>query len=590
MTNHVRVAWIAELLDDRPAAVHVEGVDLVLVKHGDTFLLAEGRCPHQGTLLAEGTVEDGILTCRGHGWRFECASGVNVDYPTVALQRFAVSVTDGQVLADRDQIRAWKRQGAHEDRRKPEPSARSARRTLAQLPGPKGLPLLGNAHQLDPTRLHLILEQWRREYGSIYTFRLMQRPFVVVAEPDLIQQMLRERPETYRRISAIESIPREMGINGVFSAEGEQWRRQRRLAMQALDTHHLRRFFPILINVTRRLRQRWVAAAEAQRAVDVQKDLMRYTVDVTTNLAFGYDMNTLERGEDVIQRHLERIFPMVNRRINAPFPYWRYYKRRADRELDQALAAIRQTIGEIITHSRKRLEQTSGPAEHPANFLEAMLLAQEQGQAPLTDDEVFGNIFNMLLAGEDTTANTIAWMLHFISQAPDIQAKLQAEVDAVLGPADRLPDITAADKLVYLEAVAYETMRLKPVVPFLFLEPNQDVEVGGVYIPKATAIVALTWDSGLQEDRFPAAYEFQPDRWLADSASAARDRHAILPFGSGPRLCPGRSLALLEIKMAMSMICRHFSFTPAPQTEPVGEVFAFTLMPTNALLDFRVRD
>jgi cytochrome P450 len=176
-----------------------------------------------------------------------------------------------------------------------------------------------------------------------------------------------------------------MGINGVFSAEGDQWRRQRRLAMQALDTRHLRQFFPTLINVTRRLKQRWVTAAEAQRAVDVQKDLMRYTVDVTTNLAFGYDMNTLEQGENVIQRHLERIFPMINRRINAPFPYWRYYKRRADRDLDQALAAIRQTIGEIIAHSRKRLAQASDRAEHPANFLEAMLIAQAEGQAQLTE-------------------------------------------------------------------------------------------------------------------------------------------------------------------------------------------------------------
>jgi cytochrome P450 len=115
----------------------------------------------------------------------------------------------------------------------------------------------------------------------------------------------------------------------------------------------------------------------------------------------------------------------------------------------------------------------------------------------LTDEEVFGNIFNMLLAGEDTTANTMAWMLHFMSQYPDVQAKLQEEVDAVLGQTDLLPDIAAADKLVYLEAVAYETMRLKPVVPFLFLEANEDVEVGGIHIPKATAIVALTWDSGL---------------------------------------------------------------------------------------------
>ena len=86
-----------------------------------------------------------------------------------------------------------------------------------------------------------------------------------------------------------------MRFTGVFSAEGEDWKRQRRLTAHALDAQHLRQFFPTLIKVTERLKNRWNAAADKQSAVDVQQDLMRYTVDVTTNLAFGYDTNTLEK-------------------------------------------------------------------------------------------------------------------------------------------------------------------------------------------------------------------------------------------------------------------------------------------------------
>ncbi|MGH8568982.1 MAG: cytochrome P450, partial [Gammaproteobacteria bacterium] len=180
---------------------------------------------------------------------------------------------------------------------------------------------------------------------------------VVITDPEINQTILRNRPKLYRRLDTIETVFREMGITGVFSAEGEDWKRQRRLTAHALDAQHLLQFVPTLIKVTGRLRNRWNAAAVRQSAVDVQQDLMRYTVDVTTNLAFGYDMNTLEKEGDVIQEHLEKIFPMLNRRINAPILYWRYFKLPADRELDKSLVAIRGTITGFVTRGRERLAQ-----------------------------------------------------------------------------------------------------------------------------------------------------------------------------------------------------------------------------------------
>src|SRR5258707_5324519 len=236
-------------------------------------------------------------------------------------------------------------------------------RTFTELPGPKGPPILGNLLQLDLKQLHRVLEKWTDEFGTLYAFRLGQRPVVVVAEPEAVQMVLRNRPKLYRRLGTIEPVFKEMGITGVFSAEGEDWKRQRRLTAHALDASHLRQFFPTLIKVTERLRNRWNIAADKHAAVDVQQDLMRYTVDVTTNLAFGYDMNTLENEGDVIQGHLEKIFPMINRRINAPFPYWRYFRLHADRSLDKALDAIRETITGFVTRGRARLAQNPELAE-----------------------------------------------------------------------------------------------------------------------------------------------------------------------------------------------------------------------------------
>jgi cytochrome P450 len=559
-----------------------------VIKRQGSVAVFQGRCPHEGVLLAEGQLQNGVLTCRGHGWRFDCATGIKVGDPRVCLHQFAAVVEGGQVMIERDEIAAWKRLRSN-GAASPRSSAAGRRLNISDLPGPKGLPLLGNVLQFDVKRLHLVLEEWCRAYGPTYAFRLIHRQIVVISDPEQINYLLHNRPDMFRRMSGIEAVSKEMGVSGVFSAEGESWRRQRRLVMQALDTRHLRQFFPKLSEVTRRLKARWDLAAAEGRTVDVQKDLMRYTVDVTTSLAFGYDMNTLEKEGDVIQQHLERIFPMVNRRINAPLRYWHWFKLPSDHQLDHALEAVRQTVGEFITHSRRRLAEDPELARNPTNFLEAMLAAQQEADAPLSDEEVFGNVFTMLLAGEDTTANTMAWMMHFMCLYPQVQERMRREVDAVLDESVVLDDIKLADKLAFVDAVAMETMRLKPVAPVLFVEPNEDVEVFGLHVSKGTTIMMPTRYNSLAEAHFPEADAFKPERWLGGATGSMHHRTGFLPFGSGPRLCPGRSLALLEIKTAMSMVCRNFELARAAAADPVEELFVFTMMPTNLRIGFTAR-
>ena len=464
-------------------------------------------------------------------------------------------------------------------------------RTVTELPGPKGLPLLGDLLQLDLKKLHRVLERWGNEFGPLYKFDLGQRPVVVVTDPELNQTILRNRPKLYRRLGTIETVFQEMGISGVFSAEGEDWKRQRRMTAHALDAQHLRQFFPTLIKVTERLKNRWNAAADKQSAVDVQQDLMRYTVDVTTNLAFGYDMNTLEKEGDVIQEHLEKIFPMINSRINAPIPYWRYFKLPADRALDKSLVAIRETITGFVARGRERVAQNPELAAHPTNLLEAMLVAPPEGDAAFTDEEIYGNVLTMLLAGEDTTANTMAWMTHFMIEHPAIQARMQAEVGQVVGNSGMLNQLVDAERLPYLEAVTHETMRLKPVAPILFLEAIEDVEIGGVAVPKGTALFLLTLHGCMSDTHFGAADQFRPERWLeaALSSGCPHNAKAFVPFGAGPRFCPGRQLAIVEIKTVMAMLCAGFEVSKTETPQPVGEIFSFTMMPQNLFVRFKRR-
>lgn len=466
-----------------------------------------------------------------------------------------------------------------------------AHRTFKDLPGPEGLPLLGNMLQLDLKQLHSILEKWAATYGPVYQFNIAHKPVVAISDTDLINEVLRKRPAAYRRLASIEPVLKEMGINGVFSAEGDQWNRQRRTAMQALNTAHLRTFFPTLVKVTERLKQRWDRATSEGQRIDVQEDLMRYTIDVTSNLAFGYDVNTLEGKGDDIQRHLEKVFPMVNKRINAPFPYWHFIKLPEDRALDEALVAIRKALAQFIAQSRERLADDPDLATHPTNFLEAMLAAQDGGAAEISDDEIFGNVLTMLIGGEDSTAATMAWMVHFLTEYPEIQQRIQQEVDDVLGEGRMLHDIRDAERLMYLEAVSFETMRLKSVFPILFLGTKIEVELGGVRIPEGTAIFLLTRKCGMQESEFTAADHFQPERWLAGNAcpEGRHNQKAFVPFGAGPRFCPGRNLAMLEMKSAMAMLCRNFSVTKPRGAKPVEEQFGFLMAPKHLALDFAAR-
>ncbi|NIP27820.1 MAG: cytochrome P450, partial [Phycisphaerae bacterium] len=383
----------------------------------------------------------------------------------------------------------------------------------------------------------------------------------------------------------------EMGVEGLFSVEGEQWRRHRHLAKRTFDVSHLRDFFPTMTKVTRRLQGRWQPFAEKQIPLDIQKEMMRYTVDITTNLAFGYDMNTLEEEGDLIQQHLERVFPMIAHRVFMPVRYWKYLKFPADRALESSLVELRVSIDQFIDHARQQMVEDPSLAERPQNLLQALLAAQADEDVEFSDLEIFGNVFTFLLAGEDTTANSMAWMMYFMTKYPEVQRLMQDEADAVLSDELTITDYEKIKELRYIEAVAHETMRFKPVAVFLGLQALKDVTINQVQIPMGTPVLALLRPSGLEDGEFEAAAGFKPERWLNYSRQDnPHHRKSFSPFGGGPRLCPGRSLALLEIKMAMSMICRHFDLVRSEPDREVEERFVFTMMPQDLMISLRPRN
>lgn len=576
---HETEPWVAlgrveELRGPGPFSAQAGREELVVVRVGSGFRAYEGRCPHQGALLGEGEIAGDELVCRNHGWRFDTATGRRRG-GSECLRSCAVEVRDGQLLARPGSLAAA--------------AAAPARlRRVAELPGPRRLPIIGSRAVLDLERLHATMERWAERHGAAYQVHLGPNHVVVLSDPVLIQRGLRERPAVYRRIGTVEPVFRELGIDGVFSAEGIEWRPLRRLAIEALSPGHLRSFYPTLRRVAERLRRRWSAAAEAGRTVDLEEDFKRFTVDVTTQLAFGHDLDTLEAEGDVLQRRLEHVFPGITRRLFATMPLWRLVKLPAERRLEAAVADVFVLLRGLLEQARAKLE--AAPGAPPDTFLDAMILARDEEGRPFSDGQILGNAIEILVAGEDTTALTLTWAAHELCDAPGVMRALQEEADHALGDASAPADFEAAGRLEVAGAVTQETMRLRPVAPLIFLETNVATTLGDLELPAHQRLCFLMRPAALSPQRFADPGAFRPERWLASGPAGAHDPGVLMPFGSGPRLCPGRALALLEMRVALATLARGFELERVGERRRVDERFAFTMAPRGLRVRLRHRE
>lgn len=474
-----------------------------------------------------------------------------------------------------------------------QPAAQTLR-SYDDLPGPAGIAYFGNALQIDTSRSHQQFEQWCRKYGPIYKLRLLKRKLVILGDHEQVAAILRDRPDGFRRTTRLEEIWTEMGLPpGVFGANGEVWMRQRRMVMAGFDPVHVKAYFPMLQVVASRLARRWQIAAASCQTIDLQSDLMRYTVDIISGLAFGAEVNTLGSDEVVIQQHLDKIFPALIKRIFAPVPLWRWIRSPADRHLDASIREVMQAVDGFVSQARGRLTSHPELRANPTNLLEAMIAAADLPDSAIDDAQVAGNVLTMLLAGEDTTANTLAWMIHLLWRNPQCLALATEEVRRVCGDGSALTH-EQMGQLDYVEACAHETMRLKPVAPMLPLQTLRETVIGDVRLDKGTVVIGLMRRDSVSEAHLPNASAFLPQRWLleGDPGHAAHSVKRIsMPFGAGPRICPGRYLAILEMKLAMATLLSHFDIqsVDTPDGLEAREHLAFTMTPVDLSMRLKPR-
>ena len=426
-----------------------------------------------------------------------------------------------------------------------------------------------------------MLEDWVRECGNVYRIRLGLNWSVVSADPDLNAEIMQRRPGDFRRHPKITEVLEELGVLGVFNAEGATWRQHRKPVAEALNLRKVRSFYPIISEKAKQLLAICEACAKTQEPVSIAPLLSRFTTDVTTRLAFGYELNTLGGQKDEVYRCLGEIFPMVNRRMTAPLPVWRWYKRLEDLNFEKSLNTLRFTVLKFIQEAEERLKKNPALREAPTNFLEALLA--EKGGHGFNRADIYSSIFTILLAGEDTTANSLSWVIYYLAQHPEVVERVRTEVNGGVGEA-AVPERSSQHKaLVFTQAVAQEAIRLKPTSPQLIMQSLQDVSCGGLAMPKGTSIILQNRVAQGRAEYFSKPERFLPQRWVPGACPAGFHHQAdmVRAFGGGTRYCPGAQLAIHEMVLVIATLCKHFDMQLVQAPEDVKETFSFTMHPSS---------
>lgn len=469
----------------------------------------------------------------------------------------------------------------------PSPPSGAPLRHLHDLPGPGGLPFLGVLPALDRRQPHRSLEAWARQYGKVYHAVLGGRHLLVLSEPNLLTEVLCRRPQAWVRPPRLAEAAREFGFDGVFIAEGDAWRLQRPMVQRALDPSHLRAFFPTLLAVASRLERTWAAAAEDARGLDLLEELMRFSLEAVASLALGLPADRLAELEPVLE-HVMVVMPAIVARHSAAVPWWRWLRLPSERAMQPHLQSLHRIAARQIEFARRQLAACPSLRDDPANLLQALVCERDRGDGRLTDVHVSGNVLTLLLAGVETSAAGIAWAIAMLHAHPDAARRARDEVRAV-DAAQGLGSLQSLDRLVWLDACLKEALRLNPPVPVLMHRALEDTVVGDIQVPRGTVVVGLHRMAGRLSDRVERPEDYLPERWLDGQAGPGSTARHSLPFGAGPRLCPGRQLALIEMKLVTALWLARFDTLAleTPPGEAAGERLHGTLWPAPLRMTLR---
>jgi len=394
--------------------------------------------------------------------------------------------------------------------------------------------------------------------------KMMGMDIYLIADADLMQPLLIEHVDKLHRDPFTKKIFRRMTGNGVFVAEDEAWKYQRKMMQPAFHSQRIGSYADTIVQYTEDMLQNWthnqilqlddVFSSLTQRII--VKTMFNRDIEAFTT-ALGQSMNTLL---SIAESQLSAL-PIPE--WMPTIPRWQQHKARQQ---------ILDLIDSIIE------ERVQNP--HDYGDLLSMLLEvrDEKGEA-LSYEQIRDECMTLFIAGHETTAVTLTWALHLLAQNPEVVSKLEAEIDAVLN--GNSPTLSDVEKLPYAEMVIKETLRLYPPAWSFGRVALEDISLDDEVIEKDSIIFFNTYILHRQAEYFPEPEQFQPERFNKDKQSTY-PRYAYLPFGAGRRICIGNQFAMLESILILSRIVQEYRFMPITDEAVIAEPM-ITLRPFNGL-------
>ncbi|XP_068749938.1 cytochrome P450 3A8-like [Montipora capricornis] len=435
------------------------------------------------------------------------------------------------------------------------------------VPGPKPLPFLGNFLEARKYGgLHLMHLDYFKKYGKVYTLCLGARPSLVVGDPELLKQIMIKDFPYFRNRFQFEPPPNTSFAKNVGALRDKKWKRIRNTLTPTFTAGKIKLMVPLIQKSCDTLVKKLEEICDTDQSVDMLDWFSKLTLEVILSTAFGVDAKIQlgENGDIVTETKKFFRTPQILRNITRlPFGYLVIKFLQALKGID---ASYMEKVAQEVVKGRRQHGHT-GRKDMLQLIMTAHEETTEEGIIKLTDDEIVAQSFVFLIAGYETSSNTLSFILYHLAVNPDLQDKLRAEIkEAIESDSGNKTLYDVCRELEYLDCVIKEALRLNPPAAFANRECAEDYDNNGIHIPAGTEIIIPIYALHHDPDAWEEPETFNPERFRGPANDT---RHAFqhLPFGAGPRNCIGMRFALLEIKIALVKILMKFKFVRSPETQ-----------------------
>jgi cytochrome P450 len=359
----------------------------------------------------------------------------------------------------------------------------------------------------------------------------------------MVKQIMQENNRNYIKSHGYKVLELLLG-QGLLTSEGDFWRKQRRLMQPAFHRDRMAAFVGIMAHAGEEMTNKWKTLPDGSE-VDVSKDMMEMTLNIVCRAMFGTDVSD---AMEVVNREFDRANEMLITRITSPVQIPITWPTPGNYREKNTYAAIKKVVADIIDKRRNSKERYDD--------LLAMLMEvqdEETGER-MSDSQIQDEVITIFLAGHETTAVALSWLMLCLEENPEVEAKLLEEAQRVLNGAT--PRIEHIRELEYTRMVIDEALRLYPPAWVIGRHAIGEDEIGDFHIPKNTNCLIPVYYIHRDPKHWSNPLTFIPERFSKENSSG-RHKFVYFPFGGGPRQCIGNSFALMEMQLIVAILVQH---------------------------------